>query len=440
MKILILASIPFDGIRRRQQQVAAGLAARGHEVLYLEPPRPIRSLIDPGRFEPRELELPPELEASGEAAADVPTSVEARIEVARVVGLRVWSPRPRLRVARRGIALARMGRWGWATRAGWRLWSRQVRRLLPSLTAAGTEPEQRFCPDLAIVYHPALISAVCEGLAAPVVFDCVEDFPSLAPSSSIAAAYEEALARGLPRVDGFLTVNRYIAESWGRLLAPGVPSAIVEHGVDLTLFRPIRPEGRRLAREALEIPPERQIAAYLGRFDARISFADLQQALGADVRRMLLLLGEVDSEGETTLQRLPASQIRRVGPLRQEQASALLSAADLLLVPFRREPHLEAIRGLKLYEYLATGLPTVAAFRRGLKAFRELLYLYTTQEEMEAAIREALRESPNDPLREKRVAAAQEAGWEKRLVEIEAFLEKVRLAGRHAGNDRGGIA
>lgn len=432
MKILILASIPFDGIRRRQQQVAIGLAARGHEILYLEPPRPIRSLIDPARFEPQAMDLPAGLEVAEEDGAGAPTSV------AGVVGLRVWSPRPRLRVARRGIAMARMGRWGWATRAGWRLWSMQVRRLLPTLAAEGADPGQRFCPDLAVVYHPALIPAVQDGLTAPVVFDCVEDFPSLAGSSSIAAAFEEALTRGLPRVDGFLTVNRYIAESWGRLLAPGVPSAIVEHGVDLTLFRPVAAEGRRMAREALEIPPERQVAGYLGRFDARISFADLQQALTADARRLLLLLGEVDSEGETTLQRLPASQIRRVGPLRQEQASALLGAADILLIPFRREPHLEAIRGLKHYEYLATGLPTVAAFRRSLKAYRELLYLYTTQEEMEAAIREALREMPGDPRRAQRVAAAEEASWEKRVVVIEAFLEKVRAAGRHAGPERGG--
>jgi glycosyltransferase involved in cell wall biosynthesis len=438
MKILILASIPFDGIRRRQQQVAIGLAARGHEILYLEPPRPIRSLIDPARFEPQVLELPAGLEPAGEDAPGEPSRVEVKTEGAGVVGLRVWSPKPRLRVARRGVAMARMGRWGWATRAGWRLWSMQVRRLLPSLTAEGDAPEKRFRPDLAIVYHPALIPAVHEGLDVPVVFDCVEDFPSLAGSSSIAAAFEDALARGLPRVDGFLTVNRYIAESWGRLLAPGVPSAIVEHGVDLTLFRPVGSEGRRMAREALEIPPERQVAGYLGRFDARISFADLQQALTVDGRRMLLLLGEVDSEGEAILQRLPSNQIRRVGPLRQEQASALLGAADILLLPFRREPQLEAIRGLKHYEYLATGLPTVAAFRRSLKAFRELLYLYTTQEEMEAAIREALRELPDDPLRAKRVAAAAEASWEKRLVEITAFLETVRAAGRRAGQDRGG--
>jgi glycosyltransferase involved in cell wall biosynthesis len=319
-----------------------------------------------------------------------------------------------------------MGRWGWATRAGWRLWSRQVRRLLPTLAAEGA------APDLVIVYHPALIPAARETLTAPIVFDCLDDFPSLAPSTSIAAAFQEALARGLPLVDGFLTVNRYIAESWGRLLAPGVHSAIVEHGVDLDLFRPARPEARRLAREALEIPPERQVAAYLGRFDARISFADLQQALAVDKRRLLLLLGEVSSEGEATLQRLPSNQIRRVGPLRQEQASALLAAADLLLVPFRREPELEAIRGLKLYEYLATGLPVVAAFRRGLKAFRELVHLYTTQEEMEAAILDALRESPDDPRRAARAAAAQVASWEKRLVEIEAFLEQVRTRPRGA--------
>ncbi len=414
MNILIVGSVPFDGIRRRQQQVALHLAARGHEIVYVDPPRPLRSLVDPSAFEPEELPR----DTAGESSAKE--------------GAPAYSPHEHLRVIGHGVAMARIGRWGWATRVGWRMWARQARGTLRELVTADAHGTPGFAPDLAVVYHPALIPAVREALDVPIVFDCVEDFPSLASSRPVASAFEDALARGIPLVDGMIAVNRYIAESWGRLLRPETPTTVIEHGVDLTLFKPADGESRRNARGLLELSPEQPVAGYLGRFDARVSFEDLQHILECNHELLLLLLGEVSFEGQATLRRLPPDRVKHVGPLRQEQAAALMAAVDVFLIPFRREPHLEPIRGLKLYEYFATGLPVVAAFRRGLKAFRDLLYLYTTQEEMEEVIGAALREPADAAQRDRRIAAAQEASWEKRAGEIEAFLLQVKVMKKDA--------
>ena len=102
MRILILATIPFDGLRRRQQQVALGLAGRGHEVLYLEPPRPVRSLVDPSRFEPEEIPPadPADASASPPGSADspvAPVACEVWASVARQAELRGAVLRRRMR-------------------------------------------------------------------------------------------------------------------------------------------------------------------------------------------------------------------------------------------------------------------------------------------------------------------------------------------------------
>jgi len=330
---------------------------------------------------------------------------------------------------------ARPGRWGWDSRAGWKAWASQVAALLAEgfsgtlfgVRAAGQPGEavpSDFRPQAAIVDHPAMLSTVRAALPATLVFDCLEDPPAPARSRTLAAAYEEELERGLALVDGIVAVNRYLLESWERRLRPEAARTVIEHGVDAALFRPANEELRRLARERLGLPAERRVAAFLGRIDARISFEDLEHILETDPGMHLLLLGEVGSEGEAILRRLARGRVTALGLLRQSEAAALLPAADLLLIPYRREPEMETLRGLKLYEYLATGLPVVASFRRGLKALRELLYLYTTWGELDEALRRACAEPSDGELRSGRIAVAREADWTLRAAAFSAFLEQ----------------
>ena len=414
MRILMVASVPFESMRRRQQQVALGLAARGHEILYLNPPRPFRSLVDPARFELQELEL----------SGDAPVPPESEIAAAtRVAGIKIRRPQERLCVAEKGVAVAGMERWGWTTRAGWKHWATEVQHVIKSL--ADRDVEWSFAPELVLCYHPALIGALRSAFPGRLVFDCLDDFPSLASSRAVAAAFETALTEGIPQVDGMLAVNRYLLESWGRLLPEDCPREVVEHGVDLTLFRPPDAERGASIRAALDIPVEQKMICYLGRFDARISYEDVLTLIGLDEQAIFLFVGEVSAEGRAILQRLPSQRIMPVGPLRPEQAADIVAAANVLLLPFRREPHLEAARGLKLYEYLATGRPIVASFRRTLKAFRDSLYLYTTREELEEAYRTALAEPDGDPAQAVRIAMARAAGWDRRVAEMETFLTAI---------------
>jgi glycosyltransferase involved in cell wall biosynthesis len=416
MDVLFVGRLPFDGGSRRPQQIARGLAARGHRVLYLDPPHPFGAAVDPSRFAP------------DDAAPAAP------VRELGLPGLAVASPGEGLWIAPPGTPAAKPGRWGWDSRSGWKAWAAHAtRRIETAFGAARTDAPgvnrgaraHDFQPAILLVDHPAIIPAAHAALGVPVVFDCVEDFAALAPSRALAAAYEDALAQGVPLLDGLIAIDRHVIESWERHLPPHASTAVIEQGVDLALFRPADRERRRAARATLGLAETARVAGYLGRFDARVSFEDLERMLEIDPQLMLLVLGEVGSEGEAILQRLPDGRVKATGAIRQPEAAALLPAADLLLIPFRREPELESVRGLKLYEYLATGLPVVASFRRGMKAFREFLYLYTTWDEMEAALRDAVAEPPDSGLRDRRAAAAQAAGWERRAAEFEAFLAQV---------------
>lgn len=438
MRFLITASIPFESMRRRQQQVALGLARLGHEVLYLNPPRPVRALIDPSRFELQELDDLPEADQTDVAAGEVIDAVDITDEAEfvgsepeagekRINGIFIKPKTAGLHVAEKGVAMAAMGRWGWATRAGWKLWSGEVQRVMKTLATCDEADGFRFEPEVVIVYHPALIPAVREQFAGPLIFDCLDNFASLTRSKSIAAAHEEAMNNAAPHIDGMISVNRYILESWERLLRPEVPTAVIEHGVDLALFKATTPGDRQQVRSVLGVPADKKMICYLGRFDERISYEDLETMITLSEDTVFQFVGEMNAEGRSTLQRLPSDRIFPVGPLRPEQAAEVVAAADLLIFPFRREPHLEAIRGLKLYEYFATGRPVLASFRRALKAYREMIYLYATREELEENFRRALAEPEESALKMQRQGVAAAADWNERVTEIASFIEEMLI-------------
>ncbi len=391
MRVLVVAGDAFAGLLGRQQRFALGLAERGHEVVYVDPP------------------------LRGEGQPQAPGVREAA---------------PRLRVAGPGPHATEAQLRADTTLEAWEAWGRAVQRVARELAAESPSAPPAFVPDVVLVYHPALLEPTRAIAPGALVFDCLDDAPSLAPSRPVANALVGALERGLPRVDGMLAVNRYLLESWGRLLPEHAARAVLEHGVDLDLFRPADPVRRAGIRAALEIARECRLIGYLGRVDDRLSYEDLQTLLALDDRVVILFVGEVSPEGRDIFQRLDPRRVLPVGPVRAERAAELVAAADLLIFPFRREPHLEFARGLKLYEYLATGLPVLATFRRSLKVFREVIYLYTTREELEQGYRSAAAEPVEAPASAQRRALARAADWQSRVAELEGFLEPLARASR----------
>lgn len=373
MRVLLVSDTPFAGLRHRPQQMALGLARRGHQVVYLEPPSP------------------------GDAAAE---QAEALANLS-VLQLGKLDEDPT----------------GESLREIWATWGRLVAKSI----ADSTDPE----PDVVLCYHPGLLPHLREVCKARIVIDCAEDVEAKSASRPSAEAYRDAMSEGLPYADGLVAINRYIIESWERYLPERAPRAVIEHGVDLDLFKPVSADERRALRAELEMPQSAKMITFLGNCDARVSYEDLLTMIEIDDATRFVFVGEVRPDGLTVFQRLPAERIRPMGPLRADKAALTVSASDVLILPFRREPHLEAVRGLNLYEYLATGLPIVGSLRRALKAYRDLAHLYTTREELIDGFRQALAEPADAEVRKARLDVARGAAWDGRVGELESYLQDI---------------
>jgi glycosyltransferase involved in cell wall biosynthesis len=365
-------------------QVARRLAARGHRVLFVEsvglrPPAPLASTHDLRRTLAR---------LRGFAAGV--REVEPRLHVLSPVVPVVGPP------ALRAVALLALAHG--AARAARRL--RFERPVLWAFLPTALPLADRLAPR-ALVYH------------------CVDHY---AANPGVDAAWVDALERRmLARADVVFATSAPLAE---RLRAQGAAEVtLVPNVADVALFA--------RAHEPLAEPPElaelaRPRALYVGNLAAyRVDAALLGAA--ADAAGALVLVGPIGL-GETAatppaLRALLARpNVAALGPRSPEALPALMRHCDVGLVPFLENDHTRASLPLKLWEYLAAGLPVVAT---PLPSLRELGAAGTLRLAAgPAAFADAVRAAASEPRarRAERLALARAHDWPARIEELCAVV------------------
>lgn len=188
------------------------------------------------------------------------------------------------------------------------------------------------------------------------------------------------------------------------------------------------PNGVNLAHFAdgsRELPPElaaipRPTAVYVGAMADWFDWEAVERLAQARPGVSFVLIGP----DATARQRLTArANLHLVGPVPYSRLPGFLWNADVGLIPFdvRGLPDLvNSIHPLKLYEYLACGLPVVATSWTELAALGSPARLATTPDELVAALDEALADDDVAP----RAAFAAAADWS---VRVATLLESLRL-------------
>jgi D-inositol-3-phosphate glycosyltransferase len=141
----------------------------------------------------------------------------------------------------------------------------------------------------------------------------------------------------------------------------GATARIVSPGVDMSVFRPVRSDAERAAVRVRLGLSEGLVALYLGTLSERkgadIFAAALDLAAGAGWSGVMIGDGAL---AESITRDHPS--VRRLPPTSQAEVADWMRAADVVVVPSRREP-----LGLAAVEALACGTPVVASAVGGLK-------------------------------------------------------------------------
>ena len=237
-----------------------------------------------------------------------------------------------------------------------------------------------------------------------IIYHCVDDIA--AQKGVDAVPFREAEQRFASRADLVIASSAALADrmrevSGNVLEAPNV--------ADTALFSTALEAGP--IDPALAALPEPRLI-----FVGAITATKLDLDLLADLARIrpdwsLALVGSVGlGDPGTDISRLEAlPNVHVLGPRRQSELPAVLRGADVGLIPYRQSPLTASIFPMKVYEYLAAGLPVVSTPLPALSDVTEVARAGDAAE-MAARIEAALTRDDPD-LRMERSRAAAGHSW-----------------------------
>jgi glycosyltransferase involved in cell wall biosynthesis len=179
------------------------------------------------------------------------------------------------------------------------------------------------------------------------------------------------------------------------------------NGVDVEHFRG---GNRSQPSDLAEIP--RPIAIYVGAMDAWFDYPTLDRMTAELPGVSFVLIGPDEVARERLTSR---SNLHLLGRRPYATLPGYLAHADVGLIPFDAADHpelVESIHPLKLYEYLAAGLPVVATYWSEIASLGSPAILCRTADEHVAAIRRVLAERPDPSIA---VTFAAGASWQSRV-------------------------
>lgn len=190
--------------------------------------------------------------------------------------------------------------------------------------------------DIVLVDQPLLWSPSLRRIADRLVYRPTDEYPS-----GLKARLQRDILR---HADGVVATSAEVLRKLGDL---GVPSIVIENGVDFDRFR--------FDAEAAVAPERPPVCVYVGAFDGRFDW-EQARAWATDFEDWRFLLA---GPGAAPPETMPAN-VELLGPVRYDALPGILASARVGLLPFSPDPLNQGRSPMKLYEYLASGLAVVS--------------------------------------------------------------------------------
>lgn len=174
----------------------------------------------------------------------------------------------------------------------------------------------------------------------------------------------------LKRLDHIFVINSYLLDVFHARRFKNV--TVVPDGVDIVPFDALRLSSSKTAiRERLGLPADRRIVVYAGHLYPYKGVEDLLHVAAALPDATFLIVGgypEDVTRCKTVVASLDVSNVLFTGFIHPSAVPAYLLASDVCVYTLRPDaPIRDFTSPIKLFEYLASGNPTVAADVHGVR-------------------------------------------------------------------------
>lgn len=267
--------------------------------------------------------------------------------------------------------------------------------------------------------------------AALLIYHAVDEYTTYTNQTQVWRHQVRELEREMmTRVDVVVVVSRKLYEA----KCPFNPNTyLVPNGVDYqgytaALADPHLPDDLRA------ISPPR--LGYIGLVGDKLDLAMLRELAEENPEWSLVLLGEVSvsqqAEAWQALRALP--NVHHLGPVEAFQVPQYVKGFQVGLMPYLNDRHAEYISPLKLYDYLAAGLPVASTDIPAAHEFGEYIHQADSPQDFSQAVRAALADTAPEHRCARRAIAAQHT-WEARVEQLSHLIE-AHLVARASPNQQ----
>ncbi|WP_169917927.1 glycosyltransferase [Rhodococcus zopfii] len=214
-----------------------------------------------------------------------------------------------------------------------------------ALARSRGEREPRPRSATLVTYHP-FAAAFCDSAWIDrIVYFGQDDWATGEGVSRWWEVYREAYRRIDRRCDAIFAVSEELADR----VSPR--TEVVPNGVIADVWRPRHPADDRIAA----LPRPRVV--YTGTIDDRLERSLVETTAG--MAGSVVMIGYPGDAG--TIEWLRSlDRVHVFDPVGQDELAAMVQACDIGMIPHRDDPCIRAMSPLKLYEYLAAGLPVLS--------------------------------------------------------------------------------
>lgn len=243
-----------------------------------------------------------------------------------------------------------------------------------------------------------------------VIYHCSDDYSS---QPNFPVAFEELENRLIQRSDLVICT----AETLRLIKAPLHEHVYtVTNGADIEHFMSTQAPSTNIAADISSLP--RPVVGYIGTIFEWVDILAVARAARARPDYSFVFIGPVSTD-VSQIENLP--NVHLLGPRPYSDLPSYLKGFDVATVPFVIHDVTLRASPVKFYEYLASGIPIVAAMLPDLERFQGLAELYNSHEDFIAALDRSVRDK-SPKTREARLREATKNSWQTRFSEVDRLI------------------
>lgn len=248
-----------------------------------------------------------------------------------------------------------------------------------------------------------------------VVFDAVDDWSEHENFKSVKSVLKENYAKIESRADIIFTV----AEDLKNLFSKHSNVHWIPNGVDFEHFNTSKGSVPAILSKIEALPGA--VVGYVGVIQNRIDFDLVAKIAQLHPSESFVFVGPVWPDAE--IEKVKGlSNVHFFGAVSYSVLPLVISSFNVGIIPHKINAFTASMNPLKLYEYLAVGIPVVTTKIAGLDVFKDVVFT-ADFDTFSPLLIKALSEVNNYTLRKQRKDSAHRQSWDARVGDMMRFIK-----------------